>query len=586
MTDATYPLWSDNPSSRDLVGFNAISSPVVDAIGRARLDPVSVGLFGPWGSGKSTLLDLVEADLAGRADVVVVRVQPWEYDPAIDPKAAIIGDILQKLEGADLGGQAADLKSRLAGLAKKVRWTKAVSLVARSALTVSLPNWEEVEGLFTPDDPGTPSEPTLAGFRDDFAKATADADYLARVVVLVDDVDRCLPEVAIGVLEAIKLFLSVPKMAFVIAADEEAVVEAIATRFRATPAGEAMARQYLEKIVQIPVRLPSLGLGDTEAYLSLLLLDHRFVGDTEQFEKVVAHCAGRRAGGSERPIADLDDATVPQPARTDLALARMLAPVLYEALDGNPRRLKRFLNAFWIRSAIAAARSIKLDEAVLAKLMVLEELHPKAFQQVLAWASDGTLPRRLAELEGAEQQADAGEHSGTLVEWARTGPRLTETEVGPYLRLAASLTRTPAGASTIRDDLRELLLALTGDAEGARVAAQRDAAGLPVDDRRVLVQHIFDALMGDPGRQQVLAESLAELAYTDDVVASDVAGFLQQFDVNRVEPGMPVFLIRTGAKVPSALRELVESWVQSGQLPDDTAQAAAGQLRPPKSGRS
>lgn len=583
MSSPLYPLWSDNPSPADLVGFDAIAAPVIDAIGRARLDPVSVGLFGPWGSGKSTLLDLIGRELDDRDDVVVVRVQPWEYDPAVDPKAAIIGDILGKLQAADLGGRGEELKARLAGLIKKVRWTKAVSLVARSAVTVSLPNWEEVEGVFGADS-GEPTEPTLAGFRDDFAAATSNADYLTRVVVLVDDVDRCLPEVAIPVLEAIKLFLSVPKMAFVIAADEEAVVDAIATRFRDTPAGASMARQYLEKIVQIPVRVPSLGLGDTEAYLALLLLDHRYADDNESYDSVVAHCATRRAVGSERPIAELAASALTAEARADLALARMLAPVLYESLDGNPRRLKRFLNAFWIRSAIAAARSIVLEEAVLAKLMVLEELEPKAFQQVLAWSADGSLSRRLTELEGGDTAAAPAEHSATLCAWAASPPALSGTDVGPYLRLAASLTRIPGGASAIRDDLRDLLVALAGDAQAARVAAQRTATGLPVDDRRVLAQHLADALMIDPGRQQPLADSLAALAYSDAAVADDVASHLAQFDPGRVEPALPVFLVREGADVPAPLRALVESWAASGRLAPDAQQAAQGQLRPQPGG--
>ena len=74
-----------------------------------------------------------------------------------------------------------------------------------------------------------PPDPTLQGFRRQFAEIMESEDLkpLERVVVLVDDLDRSLPDTVVETLEAIKLFLSVKKMAFVIAADEENVASAI-----------------------------------------------------------------------------------------------------------------------------------------------------------------------------------------------------------------------------------------------------------------------------------------------------------------------------------------------------------------------
>ena len=104
-------------------------------------------------------------------------------------------------------------------------------------------------------------------------------EHIRRVVVLVDDLDRCLPDTVIETLEGIRLFLAVPKMSFVIAADEERVAEAIRTRYdRSTSGGERPvpeideepAKLYLHKIVQTTVPLPALSRFDTEAYLLLL----------------------------------------------------------------------------------------------------------------------------------------------------------------------------------------------------------------------------------------------------------------------------------------------------------------------------
>jgi len=75
-----------------------------------------------------------------------------------------------------------------------------------------------------------------------------------------------------------RLFLSVPKMSFVIAADEDRVADALRDRYpRAEPGDpeEEPARLYLHKIVQTTLKLPALSRFDTEAYLLLLQLQTR-----------------------------------------------------------------------------------------------------------------------------------------------------------------------------------------------------------------------------------------------------------------------------------------------------------------------
>ena len=123
-----------------------------------------------------------------------------------------------------------------------------------------------------PDDE-VPPDPTLQGFRRQFAELM-EADELRsvrRVVVLVDDLDRSLPDTVVESLETIKLFLSVKKMAFVIAADEDNVASAIGRRLQTT-GQPTRSRLYLEKIVQVPVRIPALSKEHTEEYLALLML--------------------------------------------------------------------------------------------------------------------------------------------------------------------------------------------------------------------------------------------------------------------------------------------------------------------------
>ena len=90
----------------------------------------------------------------------------------------------------------------------------------------------------------------------------AEADFQLNLVFLVDDLDRCLPDKAVEVLEAIKLFLEVEGCAFVLALDEEVIERGIAHRYRdyALQVREGLTpitgAEYLEKLVHLPVRLP------------------------------------------------------------------------------------------------------------------------------------------------------------------------------------------------------------------------------------------------------------------------------------------------------------------------------------------
>ena len=111
-----------------------------------------------------------------------------------------------------------------------------------------------------------------------FEQAFRDALQLAlgengRLIVFVDDLDRCLPEQAIEVLEAIKLFLEVEGTVFVLGMDKEVVELGIQARYGAMFHTGGIARAelpisgdaYLQKIVQIPFHLPPLVSDDRNA---------------------------------------------------------------------------------------------------------------------------------------------------------------------------------------------------------------------------------------------------------------------------------------------------------------------------------
>jgi hypothetical protein len=139
--------------------------------------------------------------------VLVVWTQPWEYDPLLDPKATLIEQVLSAVQAevAKNASLAEKLKSRFADLRKRVDVSKAITLAALTAITVSPPSIDQLAAIFSKDSGA--EQPTLQGFRDEYATLMGELEGISRVVVLVDDLDRCLPETVVGTLEAIELVM-------------------------------------------------------------------------------------------------------------------------------------------------------------------------------------------------------------------------------------------------------------------------------------------------------------------------------------------------------------------------------------------
>lgn len=103
--------------------------------------------------------------------------------------------------------------------------------------------------------------------RDSGAAAQQDLPSIDRIVLYIDDLDRCSPEVVVRVLEAVHLILAYPLFVVVVGVDPRWLERALKSHHRVqlgTDEAEASARDYLEKIFQIPYQLlPPTADGDT-----------------------------------------------------------------------------------------------------------------------------------------------------------------------------------------------------------------------------------------------------------------------------------------------------------------------------------
>ncbi len=411
---------------------------------------------------------------------------------------------------------------------------------------------------------------TLQGFREQFGEFLKDdaTKDISQVVVLVDDLDRSLPDTVVETLEAIKLFLSVDRMSFAIAADENNVARAIGQRLTST--GQPItAHQYLEKIVQIPFRIPALSRALTEEYLALLLIGPN--EDEESINRLLDRAQKTRENGSS--LAARFEGLIPSGSESDIALAERLAPILHRHTEGNPRRLKRFLNALWLRTALAKARGVELEVDACAKLLVAELLHPDLFAQLLGWLATGTLKRNISGIESGE-----GGFATHFIEWGRLDPPINELDVAPYLLLAASLRGDSIEEASLDPGLRDLVDKLAADSKVIRDDALREALNLDHGSLAIVARFIASKLRLEKSveRQGALAATLSGLAL-GPIVSQTVAAELRLMRPEMVLTPVPLSLLSINR--PAEFRAVVNRWKSDPLVGSRTKRSASEALK-------
>ncbi len=408
-------------------------------------------------------------------------------------------------------------------------------------------------------------------------------EKVAGLVVFVDDIDRCLPDTIIETFEAIRLFLHVPKAAYVIAADERIVRGAIQHRYpeataatsTSTPSGPRDLRQdYLEKLVQIKLVLPPLAAPEAVSYINLLLAQ---VNSTpEQFELLRNAAAARRRAqyvGVTMDYGVAKDALgeVNEVLTEAFQVASQIAPILSRQLRGNPRQLKRFLNTQMLRRRAAERREVALDFAVLAKLGVLEEVDIASFSRVFDWqaAQDGR-PTELEQAEafvidnvnpadGAEGEIAKWTADQRIAEWVRLEPKLGGRNLAPYFFFSRERLAISIPGSRLSPDEQRLLEALDSTIPAARTAAIREAVEAAPTSRSAVFAALIERSVRKP--EAPAARSAIEIAARERSLVPALTAGLDRIPSSGVPNALPFGLnTHFGADKPREVVALLEKW--------------------------
>lgn len=527
---------SDNETKLDMLNNYPIASTIVSLIKKNDGIPISIGIHGDWGAGKSSVLEMIESDFLSEEKYLCVKFNGWKHQGFEDAKIALIESIVSELVSEkSLSGRA---KEKVEQIWKNVNWMKAARAAGSVAVSVAtgIPpvalikdGLEKIGGTITDEQKRntmidgifsqlTASDQSVSKEFNEFSKtfqellATSNYD---KVVVLIDDLDRCLPNVIIETLEAVRLFMFEESTAFVIAADEIMVEYAVKKHFPVYDSGisgNEFARQYLEKLIQIPFRIPILGESESKNYIMLLLISST-IRNEDRFNELIEFTLEKNKRPWEHNELSLGELTERLSDSYDdvseqIQIGRAISTTLAKGTIGNPRQMKRFINTLLLRYEIAKSRGIDsdIDIKVLAKLMLAERFFPDVYKKIASTLNLNGTSEVLTQLDKqvkdtkkgekkASKQVKSKSETGTeedemlaksLEEWNSISPDISKIDLRPYFFISREKNNWETSLMKSSDSIRLILPVLKDGNKMAIAGIKETLLAISSEDRNYL----------------------------------------------------------------------------------------------------
>jgi hypothetical protein len=600
-------ILSDNETKIDMLNNKAISRTVAEVIRDCDDRPISIGVHGDWGAGKSSILAMVEDELLSKEDadnaVVCIRFNGWKHQGFEDAKIALMSAIVSELAKNRTFSDKA--KSALKKLWKNINWLSvakaagsAVFSVATGLPPIGLLNnlLDSLKGTVADKEKVNTTIDSIgeyltnskvfednslskefSEFQSSFETLLSESK-IKKLVVLIDDLDRCLPKVTIETLEAVRLFMFTKSTAFVIAADEAMIEYAVSNHFPNVSKEESnndssYSQRYLEKLIQVPFKIPALGEVESEMYITLLLISSQIKDDDMEFNALLDTAIEKMKKPWENTGLSIEDLQSSLKGkydivRNEITVANQISDILAKYTQGNPRKIKRFLNMLLLRKQMADARGFgdAVHIPILAKLMLAEYCFLSQYKEIATLTDDsGKCPLLLKyekllaksdqpkEMETTEPLAEAvlkgksvpekskqDEHieswqkEKAFSKWVESEPVLGDIDLRPYF--FASKEREDFFFEQIKSEqLRELVSRLMG---GTMVIAtvNEEIIKLTQDDAKTVFEHLTNRIKksGDISKQPKGIDGVRALVEHHKELEPSLVGLVENFNAKIV----------------------------------------------------
>lgn len=519
-------MWKDSETELDFLDYDYLIKVLKDIVNNDELLPASIGIYGDWGSGKSSLMQMCKSQLEQEDDNIKCLIfNGWLFESYDDAKTAILGTILDEIsQNMTLSEKA---KKILNGLYSSVDKFKLLTKVGKTGLDLVLTGGlgtlanmtidsiiKQIPSVSVDSDrikESVHDELSNKELRDDIRKfqknfsELLEESKISKLIVFVDELDRCTPDTILNTLEAIKLFLFNGNVAFIVGADERHISYAVKSKFKDIEGIQInIGKEYLEKLIQYPIRIPRLNEEEVEIYIAALLLQKEL--PNQLFEKWIEKVKEERKKDfikfSVNKIDYSDDEyfLYVQNIKECLFIAKQLSGILSKALHGNPRQCKRFLNSLIMRLNMANYKNKTLDRKILAKIMVLEYVRPALFNKMAIMCFEGTVQNELKLLENEDytslKEFNIWKDDSWVKEWCKISPILSDQDLTLYFyfmrtSLEEKISRISTTLSPKGQEILEELLSFSEVNAKKAILSVND---ISISESVTILQTIYDKI--------------------------------------------------------------------------------------------
>ncbi|WP_422661329.1 KAP family P-loop NTPase fold protein [Paenibacillus sp. EC2-1] len=548
-------MWKDSETELDFLDFDYLIYMLREIISNESLLPSSVGVYGDWGSGKSSLIRMSMKSVEQDEGTVCLVFNGWLFEGYEDAKTALMGSILDEIQKKTKFTEKA--KKTISGLYKSVDKLKLIKNGIKYGTDIFLTG-----GIGTLADitikgivekvknnvDGVDESEIFTAVRDELSNKEIREDLkefqqnfsdlleetkIKRLVIFIDELDRCSPDTILETLEAIRLFLFAGNSVFIIGADERHISYAVKRKFEKIEGQQIdIGKEYLEKIIQYPIRIPRLNSKEVEFYITCLLFE-KDLTDVE-FQEIMELIKEKRSDNILNFTLDYTLIFENKPAlaekiKDSLIIAKQLSSVLSNGLNGNPRHCKRFLNSLVMREKMASYKSIQLDRKILAKVMMLEYFKSPLFRKVaqLVAAEQGK-PKEIELLE-KNQLTDTSElkiwkDDKWVQDWCAIEPLLKDEDLRSYFYFSRSALDERFDTSIVKLSpmAQNILEKLVSKTAGGLADALRNYLDISDFESSEILQSIFNKIVSETAIDKDLFKAFISWGLTRELLYSNV----------------------------------------------------------------
>lgn len=590
-------MWRDSETEIDYLDYGYIVDIMIDTINDKKLLPSCIGLYGDWGSGKSSLMHMCIKKLKEQKDdTVCLLFNGWLYESYDDAKTAILSSILDGVkESRTLQGTALEIIQALYQSIDKFKLIKGgiklgvdlaltggIGSIANLTLKSVIKKSKKVLGEIDEETVIKDIKEKLdykelrediKEFREKFAQLIDEAG-IGKLVIFVDELDRCSPNTILDTLEAMRLFLFEGKVAFVIGADERHVSYAIKTKFKDIQGiNMDIGKEYQEKLIQYPIRIPSMNKDETEFYILCLLAENEL--NQQNFDDLLAYLQAKRMESPlefsvDMPILKKYNDGIATKLNESLILSKQLSGILSSGLNGNPRQCKRFLNTLDMRQKMAKFKRITLKSQILAKIMEVEYFNPSLFRKMVELLGQNSLKTELKALEsGAELELKAlipWKDDLWVRQWIETKPFLGDEDLTEYFYFMRSSVddKTLVDIQKMSEQAKKIFDGLIKHSDSIFREAKKNVDKLSLMDQTQILEGLYNDLLSDEQFVNAKFKFFVNWGALNEQLQITTLSYFEDIQADKLTiPMMPfVESFYTECKDKSRCKEIMRRWAE------------------------